>query len=78
MNNFLDNEDNKHAIVLLVERMKLISDIRNCKDEKDFEAKKQALFILEDWIEDLFGIGKKDIQELEESDYDEFIKRLTD
>jgi len=73
---FLSNEDNRAAIKLLVERMKLISDIRNARDEKDFLAKKEALLILEDWISDLFDVTKEDLKELEESDYDEIIRNL--
>lgn len=73
---FLQSEDNKEALKLLVDKMKIVSDIRNCKDEKDFSSRKIALEVLEDWISELFEITQSDIRELEESDYDEIIKTI--
>lgn len=73
---FLDNEDNKTAIKLLISRMKDASDIRLCKDAEDFEAKREALAIVDGWLEEVFNVKYQDIQLEVETDYDELVKNI--
>lgn len=73
---FLQNEDAKEALKILVKIMKDTADIRTCKDEKQFFARQEALMIVDGWLEQVFNMKYQDMEDWKDDDYDELTKSI--
>lgn len=66
MSEFLDN--NKEELNLLADRVRELRDIMTCDSLKEMQSRQHTINIIDGWIEELFGVTKKDFHNLVDED----------
>lgn len=74
---FLDDENAREALRLLLLKCKEIDTVRGVQSYTELQANKKAINIIEDWVEELFGIARGEWMETKE-DEDPLIRYKTE
>jgi hypothetical protein len=67
-------EDNKDALRILADKIRELDTVRDCDTVKEMQARKYAINMVEGWIEELFGIKKKEFEEFIQEEEDNIVQ----
>jgi len=66
--NFLEEESNKEALRLLLHKIKELDTVHGVESYTELQANKKAIDKIESWVEELFGVSREELRDVEEDE----------
>ena len=66
--NFLEEESNTEALRLLLRKIKELDTVHGVESYTELQANKKAIDKIESWVEELFGVSREELRDVEEDE----------